>query len=50
MHVRKDLSQISLCSPHRLIRDDTLRLYWIFAKKRLCLNEIIIEAEIVVPD
>ena len=39
MHVRKVSSQISLCSPHRLIRDDTFRLNWIFAKKRLHLNE-----------
>ena len=39
MHVRKVSSQISLCSPHRLIRDDTFRLNWIFAKKRHHLNE-----------
>ena len=29
-HVRKVSSLISLCSPHRLIRDDTFRLNWIF--------------------
>ena len=39
MHVRKVSSQISLCSPHRLIRDDTFRLNWIYAKKRQHLNE-----------
>jgi hypothetical protein len=39
MHVRKVSSQISLCSPHRLIRDDTFRLNWIFSKKRLHFNE-----------
>ena len=39
MHVRKVSSQNSLCSLHRLIRDDTFRLNWIFAKKRLHLNK-----------
>ena len=39
MHVRKGSSQISLCSPHRLIRDDTFRLNWIFAKKKHQFNE-----------
>ena len=39
MHVRKVSSQISLCSPHRLIQDDTFRLNWIFAKKRHHVNE-----------
>ena len=27
MHVRKVSSQISLCSPHKLISDDTFRFY-----------------------
>jgi hypothetical protein len=40
MPVRKVSSPISLCSPHRLIRDDTFRLNWIFAKKRHHLNKI----------
>ncbi|KAH3841716.1 hypothetical protein DPMN_115190 [Dreissena polymorpha] len=35
MHVRKKLSQISLCSPHRLIRDDTFRVYGIFRLKEV---------------
>ena len=35
MHVRKVLSQISLCSPHRLIRDDTFRFYGIFSFKEV---------------
>jgi hypothetical protein len=39
IYVRKLPPQISLCSPHRLIRDNTFRLNWIFAKKRLSLNE-----------
>ena len=30
MHVRKEFSQISLCSPSRLIRNDTFRLYGTF--------------------
>ena len=33
MHVRKVLSKISLCSPHRLIRDNTFRFYGIFLFK-----------------
>ncbi|KAH3711345.1 hypothetical protein DPMN_070850 [Dreissena polymorpha] len=32
-------SECSLCSPHRLIRDDTCHLNWIYAKKRLPLNK-----------
>ena len=39
MHERKVSSQISLCSPYRLIRDDSFRLNWIFAKKRDFSNE-----------
>ena len=39
MLVRKVSSQISLCSPHRLIRVDTFRLNLIFAKMRHYLNE-----------
>ena len=39
MLVRKVSSQISLCSLHRLTRDDTFCLNWIFAKKRHHLNE-----------
>ncbi|KAH3889499.1 hypothetical protein DPMN_013556 [Dreissena polymorpha] len=35
MHVRKVSSQISLCSPHRLIRDDTFRLNLFFGKEGL---------------
>ena len=38
MHVRKVSSQISLSSPHRLIRDYTFRLNWIFVKKSHSLN------------
>ena len=30
MHERKVLSHISLCSPHRLIKDETIRFYCIF--------------------
>ena len=37
MHVRKMSSQISLCSPLRMIRDDIFRLNRISAKKRLLL-------------
>ena len=50
MQVRKVSSQISLCRPNRLIRDDTFRLNWIFAKERLPLNENIIQSESIVPD
>ena len=39
MHVRKVSSQISMCSRHRLIWDDTFGLNWIFTKKRHHLNE-----------
>ena len=39
MHVRKVSSQISLCSSHKVIKDDTFCLNWIFAKKRLHLKE-----------
>ena len=39
MHVCKVSSQICLRSPHRLIRDDTFRPNWIFAKNRHHLNE-----------
>ncbi|KAH3857003.1 hypothetical protein DPMN_099600 [Dreissena polymorpha] len=35
MHVRKVSSEISLCSPHRLFRDDTFRLNLIFSKEGL---------------
>ena len=35
MHVRKMSSQISLRSPHRLIRDDTFRFYGIFSFKEV---------------
>ena len=35
MHVCKVSSQISLCNPHRLIWDDTFRIYDIFR-----LNEV----------
>ena len=37
-HVRKVSSQISLCSLHRLIKDNTFRLNLIIAKKILSLN------------
>ena len=36
--MRKVSSQIRLCSLHRLIRDSTFWLNWIFAKKRLKLK------------
>ncbi len=39
MNVRIVSFQISLCSPHRLIRDESFRPNWIFAKKRHHLNE-----------
>ena len=39
MHVCQELSQISLGSPHQLIRDDTFCLNWIFPTKRLNFNE-----------
>ena len=39
MPVCKVLSQISLCSPHRLIVEDTLTLNKIFGNKGLPLNE-----------
>ena len=31
IYVRKVSSQISLCSPHRIIKSDTFRLGWIFS-------------------
>ncbi|KAH3864466.1 hypothetical protein DPMN_027484 [Dreissena polymorpha] len=34
MHVRKVLSQISLCRSYRLIRDNPFCIYWIFVLKR----------------
>ena len=45
MHVRKVSYQISRCSPHRLIRDNTFRFYGIFPlnksllKKKFSLGE-----------
>ena len=39
MHVRNVSSQISLCSSHRLIRDENFRLNMIFGMKGLPLNE-----------
>ena len=35
MHVRKVSSQISLCSPHRLIRDEPFRFCGIFRSQKV---------------
>ena len=39
MRVHSVLSQISLCSPHWLIRDDTFYLTGFFSKQRLFSNK-----------
>ncbi|KAH3750445.1 hypothetical protein DPMN_184968 [Dreissena polymorpha] len=39
MHMPKVLSQISLCSLLRLIRDNIFRLYWIVYSKRILLKQ-----------
>ena len=50
MHVRKVSSQISMCIPHRLIRDGAFRLNKIFGKKGHPLNQKYHKAGNVVPD
>ena len=40
MHVRKVSSQISLCSPHKLIMDDTFHFWSGFMHVREVLSEI----------
>ena len=39
MNVRKVSTQMSLCSLHKLIRDDTFCLNWMYNKKKLTMNE-----------
>ena len=45
MPVRKVSSQISLCSPHKLIRDDTFRFYVIFCYKKVSSKQKYSECE-----
>ena len=50
MHARKPSPKISLCSPNRLIRDDTFCLNWIFTEKSRLLNKNTTKADSVVID
>ena len=49
IHVRNVSSQISLCSPHRLISTDSFRLKW-WSMKCSISNKNTMKAESVVPD